>query len=387
MKKNQWSLLILLGLFAAFAPLVNNTYQPGVGSLITRFGIAESEVHWGLTASMLGLALGQLLLGPLSDRFGRKKPLTVSLIVFAAVSVALVFAPSMGVFVALRLVQGLAASGAIVSSRAIATDLFSGHDLLTVFAVINVVNGLAPIVTPLGGGALVGFGGWQAVFVAIAIIGLAVLLWSVMLPESLPLERRATHGMLQTFKRYGIVMTNKRFMGFMLHQGAAEMILFGNLASAAVIIQSHYGMSASSVGITLAVNGVFTAIGAGIAAKFPSAQHGVKVCCIGIVVMSALLLAIVLAGLNFWCYEAVMNLLLLFMGITLSSSSSLALESERRHAGTASALFGAMGFVVGAIAAPLTGIGDTMFSTAVTMFCGALLATAFARFAARQAQV
>ena len=170
----------------------------------------------------------------------------------------------------------------------------------------------------------------------------------------------------------------------MLHQCTAEVILFGNIASVWSIL-SHYGytdhMQAS---LALSVNGVFIAIGAGSAAKFKKATSGVKVSCVGMMVLSVLEAVVLFLDLGFWPYEIVLCTLLVFMGFTLTASTTMALESERKQAGTASALFGAMGFVSGALTAPIVALGNPVHSTAIAFVAGAALSCAFGYFALRQ---
>ena len=180
------------------------------------------------------------------------------------------------------------------------------------------------------------------------------------------------------------MVRNKQYILYVLHQCTAEVILFGNIASVWSIL-SHYGyadhMQAS---LALSVNGVFIAIGAGSAAKFKKATSGVKVSCVGMMVLSVLEAVVLFLDLGFWAYEIVLCTLLVFMGFTLTASTTMALESERKQAGTASALFGAMGFVSGALTAPIVALGNPVHSTAIAFVAGAALSCAFGYFALRQ---
>ena len=164
-------LLVMLGMFAAFASLINNTLGPVLKLVADTFQASDAVVGLGLTASMAGLAAGQLIIGPLSDKYGRRTPVIVSVGLFALSSLAIVFSPSITIFIVLRFVQGLGGAGGIVISRSIATDNFKGRDLMTSFAIVNVINGIAPIVAPAASGAMASMGGWQAVFVMLAVVG------------------------------------------------------------------------------------------------------------------------------------------------------------------------------------------------------------------------
>ncbi len=374
---------VLLGLLAALATVVNNMFSPALPSLVNFFGSTESIVQSGLTTGMLGLALGQLLFGPLSDKLGRRRPLLMSMVLFTLTTLCILPVTDVRLFIALRFVQGFTAAGAIAISRSVATDLFDERSLLKAMAVINIVNGLAPIVTPMLGGAAVSAAGWHGVFATALAIAVVLTVGSFFLGESLPQEKRQNRTFLATFRLFGTVLSNGTFLSMLLHQAAALALLFGNIASCAFIAQ-HYGLSPASVGLTLAVNGVFLGIGAGFAARFKSALAGVRVSCIGMVTMSLVVTVVLFLDLGFYAYEVALCLMLAFMGVTLTSSTTMAMTSAREHAGTASALFGAAGFLAGAAVSPIVGLGNMLHSTALTFVCGAVLSTIFALPALRK---
>ena len=377
-------LLVLLGAFTAFAPLINNTLGPILGLVAKHFDSTQAVVNIGFTASMIGLAAGQLVLGPLSDKYGRRRPLILSVTLFFLASLAVAFSTSMEMFIALRFMQGVGGAGGIVISRSIAADNFKGHELMTVIAITGTINGIAPIVAPMASGAMADLSGWQGVFYMLAGVGLLMAIGTYHLRESLPDGRRTGRPLFATFRLYGTVVRNKQYILYVLHQCTAEVILFGNIASVWSIL-SHYGytdhMQAS---LALSVNGVFIAIGAGSAAKFKKATSGVKVSCVGMMVLSVLEAVVLFLDLGFWAYEIVLCTLLVFMGFTLTASTTMALESERKQAGTASALFGAMGFVSGALTAPIVALGNPVHSTAIAFVASAALSCVFGYFALRQ---
>lgn len=370
-------LYIILGLLAALAPVINNMYSPAMPSMVDFFGVSESMVQGGLMMGMLGLAVGQLVFGPLSDRVGRRRPLLVSMVLFIISTVCILPVTDASVFVVLRFVQGFSAAGGIVISRSVASDSFTDRDLLKAFAVINIVNGVAPIVTPILGGTAVTIAGWHGVFATMLIIGLILAVGCVMLKESLPVERRTNRSFLATFRLFGTVLCNRRYVSMLLHQAAALALLFGNIAASAFIAH-HYGVNSQLHGIALAINGIFIGIGAGMAAKLPTALRGVKVSCIGMVAASLIVGVTLCFELGFIAYEVAVCVMLLFMGITLTSSTSVALDSAREYSGTASALFGAAGFLVGGAISPIVSLGNMLYSTSMVFVAGAVLATAFA---------
>lgn len=377
-------LLILLGAFTAFAPLINNTLGPVLGLVASYFHSTQAVANMGLTASMAGLAAGQLVLGPLSDKYGRRRPLIMAVTLFFLASLAVVFATSMEMFVVLRFAQGFGGAGGIVISRSIAADNFKGHELMTVIAVTGTINGIAPIVAPVASGMVAGVAGWQGVFYMLAGIGLLMAVGTYYLRESLPDGRRTGRPLFATFRLYGKVARNRQYVLYVLHQCTAEVILFGNIASVWSIL-SHYGYTGQmQASLALSVNGVFIALGAGGAAKFKKATTGVKVSCVGMLVFSVLEAAVLFLDLGFWPYEIALCAMLLFLGFTLTASTTMALESERKQAGTASALFGAMGFVSGALTAPLVALGNPVHSTAIVFVAGIVLSCVFGYFALRQ---
>lgn len=371
-------LLVLLGSFSAFAPLINNTLGPIVGPIADDLGVGPDSVGWGFTAGMVGLALGQLIFGPLSDKVGRRGIVVSTVGVFALASLLLGFAQGLTAFLALRLLQGLGASGGIVLARSIAADNFTGRDLVGVIAVIDVITGLAPIVAPMLTAGMTALGGWRALFGLVALIGLILLGCSLRLRESLPPERRSQQSLVRTFGLYGRVARNRTFMAYVLQLCTAEVILFGNIASVQPILASYGLGSTTVVSVVLSVNGIFVALGAGVAAAFKNARMGVRTSCVGMLTLSIATLVVLWLGLSVWIYEAVLCLLLFMMGITLTVSTSLAMESARREAGTASAMFGAAGFIVGAVVSPLVDLGQATRSTPLVFLCGAVLSCIFA---------
>ena len=376
--KNKIVLLAMLGVLTAFATIINNMYLPALPKLVEFFGATITQVQLGLTAGMVGLTIGSLVIGPLSDRLGRRGPLLVSMLVFTLASVGIIYAPGINAFVALRFLQGFAGGGGVVIARSIATDNYREHALLVALAVINVINGIAPIVMPIVGGSIVEAANWQGIFAFMAVVGLVMLVACALMRESLPEAARNKGGVMDVCRQFVKVLGNKEYVCYIVHQGAAQMLLFGNIASSSYIVQERYGFSPIAYSLTLGVNGLFIAIGAGAAGALKSSLRGVRVSSWGMIVFALVELVLVQFDLNFWAYESVLCVMLAFMGITLTSSSSLAMESERLYAGTASALLGTVGFLAGSVVSPLVGIGtDMLLTTAVILVLGAALAFAF----------
>ena len=373
MKNNKLFLLSLLGLLTGLAPVINNMFAPAMPSMATALAVDKTSIEFGLTASLIGLALGQIVLGPMSDRYGRRRVLLASLLSFVVFSVLLIWCPSPRGLALLRLLQGVAAGGGIVISRSIAADVARDRKLMQMLAVINVINGILPIVTPMLGSSLVSTWAWQGVFVAMAAIGVILLLGCFAFDESLPREMRKPRGWRMTVSNFGKVLGNGRFMATVIHQGGALGVLFANIAVTPFLVR-YYGLDDSYTGWLLALNGICTAVGAGLAAALQSARHGVGVTGAGLAVMSIPVLWVLVGHHSLWVYEAVICTMLVLVGITLTSSSSLAMDLAHEQAGTASAVLGAVGFIAGAIVAPLVSLGDMIGPTSITLLVSCLIA-------------
>lgn len=376
-------LLILLGMLTAFGPFVTDMYLPSLPSMTSYFNTNVSMVQLGLTFSMLGLAVGQLLFGPVSDKLGRRRPLIISLSLFIVSTLFCIFSTDIVFFIAMRLLQGIAGAGGIVIARSIATDKFNGHELLKMLAVIGAINGIAPIAAPVIGGVMLETTDWRGIFMVLLGIGLLLLVGSIMFKESLPEEKRSDKSIFATFSLFGTVARNKRFTRYVLQQGFAQFILFGNIASSPFIIQQHYGYSALTFSICFAVNALALGVAAALSVKFRKPENAVATSCIGMLVTSIVIACVLFANGSFWAYEISLFLLMFMMGLTFTASTTLALNSERDHAGTASAMLGATCFLAGGIVSPLVGIGNIMITTAIIFVAGAVFSSIFAVLARR----
>lgn len=376
-------LLILLGMLTAFGPFVTDMYLPSLPSMTSYFNTNVSMVQLGLTFSMIGLAVGQLFFGPISDKLGRRRPLIASLSLFIVSTVLCIFSTDIVFFIAMRLLQGIAGAGGIVIARSVATDKFSGHELLKMLAVIGAINGIAPIAAPVIGGVMLEATDWRGIFMVLLGIGLLLLVGSILFKESLPMEKRSDKNIFATFSLFGTVARNKRFTRYVLQQGFAQFILFGNIASSPFIIQQHYGYSALIFSICFAINALAIGVAAALSVKFRKPEDAVATSCAGMLLTSVVIACVLFTGASFWAYEISLFLLMFMMGLTFTASTTLALNSERDHAGTASAMLGAICFLAGGIVSPLVGIGNIMITTAIIFVAGAILSSIFAFLARR----
>ena len=380
---SRLSYAIVLGLLAALGPLCTDLYLPALPSLGNEFAASTATVQLSLTAGLIGLGAGQLIFGPLSDTQGRRRPLLISLLILLLASLWCAFAPDIPQLIAARFLQGAAGAGGAVLSRAIARDLYSGYELTRFFALLMLINGLAPILAPVMGGVLLQTMDWRGIFLAlsaIAIVLLALSAWR--LQETLPPERRITGGAGKLLQSIGTLLTQREFMGLCLTQAFVGAGLFAYIGASPFVFQEIYQLSPQAFSLCFAINGVGMVIAAQIAAYLSRKKGEVAVLkmALRIAVAAALVLLVVCA------LRAPLPIIMLPLFVTIAMigligpcASTLAMQGQGHLAGSASALIGMSMFMLGAISTPLTGInGTSALSMALAIFiCYALAGTAF----------
>ncbi len=358
-------LLVLLGMLSAFGPFVTDMYLPSLPAMGDYFNTTSSMVQLGLTTSMVGLAVGQVFFGPLSDRYGRRMPLLVAMWLFLVSTVFCLFAQDIQQFVVFRLVQGVAGAGGIVISRSVATDKYSGKDLAKMLAVIGAINGVAPVVAPIIGGVFTEAIGWQGIFGILLVLGMVLLVGCYRFRESLPKEKRLASKWSDTLRSFKLVLRDRQYLFYVLQMAFAQGVLFSYIASSPFIIQQHYGFSALTFSFCFAINAVAIGAGAALSVRFRRPESCTLAGCVGMVIVAVGECAALMSGCGFWMYEVLLMMLLFVMGLTFTSTTALAMECQRENAGTASALLGAVCFAFGGIVSPLVGIGDILASSGI----------------------
>lgn len=374
MRQNSVTFLyLLLGSLTAFGPLVTDMYLPALPAMTECFHTSMPMVQLGLTFSMIGLAAGQLLFGPLSDKYGRRPLLLVSMAVFILSTIGCIFSPTIHWFVALRLLQGIGASGGIVISRSVAADKFSGRELAKAMAIIGAINGIAPVAAPVAGGFFTDIIGWQGIFIILLCIGFILLAAEMAYRETLPAARRSDEGLKRLALNFGKVLGNKKFLFYVLQFGCASGVLFGNIASSPLIFSAFF-----------AVNSVAIGIAAALSVKFRRTESATFYGSLLMVAFSAAEFAALALSAPFWVYETLLFAILFSLGLTFTSTTTLAMNLARNNAGTASAVFGAAGFAFGGLVSPLVGLGDMLTTTGIVFLAGSLLSFFFAAFAIKK---
>lgn len=365
-------LLIFLGMLTAFGPFVTDMYLPTLPSMTEDFHASSSMVQMGLTASMIGLALGQLLFGPLSDKFGRRIPLLAALWFFIAATLPCIFVTDIRHFILLRFFQGIAGSGGIVIARSVATDRFVGRELTRMLALIGAVNGAAPVLAPIIGGACCDTIGWQGIFGILLALGCLLLAGGLHFRETLPRVRRTAATWSDLARSFGTVLRNRRYRACVLQLGFAQGVLFAYIASSPFIVQQHYGFSAFEFGLCFAINAIAIGSAAVVSARFRRPERSSLTGSFGMLLFAVAEAAALASGCGFWVYEGLLFAMLFAMGLTFTSSTAMAMDAVREQAGTASALLGAICFAFGGVVSPLVGMGDTMLSTGAVFVACAL---------------
>ena len=284
---------------------------------------------------------------------------------FIVSTVLCLFAQDIHQFVTFRLIQGIAGAGGIVIARSIATDKFSGKELAKMLAIIGAINGIAPVVAPIIGGVFTEAIGWQGIFGILLVLGMLLLAGCMRFRESLPAEKRLATKWADTFNSFKVVLRNKQYICYVLQLAFAQGVLFAYIASSPFIIQQHYGYSPFAFSVCFSINAIAIGGAAAFSVKFRRPENGTLIGCMGMLVFSVLECAALSLGCSFWVYELLLLAVLFMMGMTFTTSTTLAMECERTNAGTASALLGAVSFSFGGIVSPLVGIGNILVSTGI----------------------
>jgi DHA1 family bicyclomycin/chloramphenicol resistance-like MFS transporter len=363
-------LVVVLGSMNAIGPLSIDMYLPALPEIARALHTSASSVQLTLTACVAGLALGQLVIGPLSDRFGRRIPVIAAMVTYAVASLLCAAATSVGALIALRFVQGLAGAGGIVISRAVVRDLHSGARAVRLFSSLMLVTGLAPILAPLVGGQLLAVTSWEGIFVTLTILSaLIAALAALGLRETLPPERRSTSGLRRTVETMAELLRDRSFVGHALAAGLTFGALFAYISGSSFALQGIYGLSPQLYSLAFAMNGLGLIAASQVNARIVERVGPRRLLrrALFCVVASALTLLVVVSvgGLSVWAVLAPMFAIVSSLAFVLPNATALALADHAAVAGTASALLGLIQFLVGAIAAPLVGVAGP--GTAVPM--------------------
>jgi MFS transporter, DHA1 family, multidrug resistance protein len=362
---------VLLGALVAVGPLSIDTYLPAFPTIARSLDVSASQVQLTLTACLAGLALGQLITGPLSDRFGRRRPLVVGFTTYIVASLLCALAPSIGVLTGLRLVQGLAGGAGMVISQAVVRDLRTGPEAVRLQSSLMLIIGLAPILAPLLGGQMLTVTSWRGIFVALAGVAAAIALMIALgLEETLPPERRDTAGLRSTLRTLGRLTREPSLMGYALVSGLTFGAIFASVSASPFVLQDIYGASPQLFSLMFAANGIgliaASQVNGRLAGTFP-AETLLRGGSLALLTASLVLLAVVTVGRDLPVFALLVPQFAVACSFpfVLPNATVLALADHPAVAGSAAALLGVTQFLIGALAAPIVGIAGT--DTAVPM--------------------
>jgi len=362
-------IILLLGGLSAFAPLTIDMYLPALPELAQDFGTNASLAQMSLTACMFGISFGQLIIGPLSDLWGRRNPLLVGLVIYAAASIICVLAPSIESFIFLRFIQGVGGAAGIVISRAVVRDMYSGSEMTRFSAMLSLVNGVAPIIAPISGGQLLQFTSWRGVFIVLCAIGVLMFLGVIFgLRETLPSNRRMKGGITGTFRSFGSLFKDRVFMGYALSQGLVLGAMFAYISGSPFVFQEIYGVSPQMFSLIFAINGIGIILASQITGRLAGRVSETKLLHYGLgqaSIAGILLFVMILLDLGLMSLLIPLFFVVSSVGIVSTATFTLAMQNQGKAAGSASALIGLMSTIFGGIMAPLVGIAGS--HTAVPM--------------------
>jgi MFS transporter, DHA1 family, multidrug resistance protein len=373
-------IILVLGALIALGPLTIDMYLPALPALGADLGASESAVQLTLTGTLVGLGLGQLVIGPLSDAIGRRKPLIIGTAVHIGASVLCLVAPNVVALGVLRTLQGVGAAATMVVAMAVVRDLFSGRAAATILSRLMLVMGAAPILAPSIGAAVLLTGSWRGVFAVLAALGAALMLVAIFLmKETLPPERRRTGSFRPVLATYRTLVTDKQFVVLALVAALGMSALFSYVSGSSFVLQDTFGLDQQQFGLVFAV-GAVALIGASqvnvaLLNRWTERQIVFGALAAG-VVFGAVLIVVAETGFGGLAGFLVPLLLLLAaVGFVLPNAPALALSRHGEAAGTAAALLGAAQFGIGALIAPVVGVlGNDGPAMALTMTGGVLIA-------------
>lgn len=375
-------LALTLGAFVALGPLTIDMYLPALPTIREELATSSATVQLTLTGTLIGLALGQLVIGPLSDAFGRRRPLLAGTALHVVASLLVLVAPNIAVLGGLRVLQGVGTAAAGVVALAIVRDLFEGRAAATMLSRLFLVMGVAPVLAPTIGGELLRFTSWRGVFAVLAVYGVLVLaLGTFGLPETLPPARRRRGGIGGTLRTYGRLFGDRTYVGLILVAGLTMASLFTYVSGSSFVYQRQFGLDEQQFGMLFGAGAVWliaaTQLNPLLLRRWSPAQILVAGT-VGGAAAGGVLVLVAVAGIGGLPAVAVSLWSVLFAaGLALPNAPALALAAYGNSAGSAAALLGAVQFGVGAAVSPLVGLlGNDASAMGAVITVSLLLAVA-----------
>ena len=364
---------LVLGGLTALPPLSMDMYLPALPEVTDALHAPAATVQLTLTACLLGMALGQLVVGPMSDRWGRRTPLLLGMVVYVIATAICAVAPTAELLIGFRLLQGLAGAAGIVISRAVVRDLYDGDEMARFFSTLMLISGVAPVVAPVIGGQVLQFTDWRGIFVVLTVVGvlLTFVVWK-WLHETLPAAERHTGGVGDALRTMRGLLADRVFTGYMIAGSLAFAALFAYVSASPFVVQEIYGASPQTFSLLFGINSIGLIAVGQINGKLLVGRVSLdKALGLGLAVISVAAVALLLmtsgvfGEVGLVPVAAGLFVLMSAMGLAMPNTNTQALMRTRHAAGSASALLGTSQFLIGAIASPLVGIAGE--KTAVPM--------------------
>lgn len=363
-----------LALLSFVLPLATDMYLPAFPAMADDLGTDASGVQLTLTAFLFGTAAGQLMLGPLSDRYGRRMPILTGAAVCTLATALCAAAPNLGALIVLRFVTGFSGAAGLVVGRAVISDVATGAVAARLFGILMALGGIAPIVAPLAGGAVVSnTGGWRGVFWILSGASLLMFLAALsFIPESLPKARRRPGGVGATLRAARSVLADRAYVGYTLAFSFACGALFCYISGSAFLLQNVLGFTVSQASLAFSLGALTATLSSAVNTKLVGRYHPRLLLHIGLATMlvatTAALLVALAGQLNRVLALGLIGIAFLGIGQVFGTATALAIERVPHAAGTGSAVLGTLQSVLGGVASPLVGLGGE--DTAVPLFVG-----------------
>lgn len=376
--KVSFILVVFLGMLTAITPLATDLYLPALPIMPGELNTTASNIQMTIGIMTFGVAIGQLFGGPISDTMGRKLPLIIGNLLCVISGIICAYAPSIEILLLGRFLQGLTGSVGVVISKAIARDFASGQELTKLFALLMMVNGLAPVLAPLVGGQLLLFTTWRVIFVILALFSTILLVGSFLFRESLPKEKRITGGIGTAAKNYIKLIKDKPFLGQTLIQLFAFGAFFSYISGSSFVYQNIFQLSAQEFSYLFGINSCGIILASAISGRISNVITSKQLLTFSLWQLTIGSLLFLVAMLLEWPLIPV-TIILFFTVCTVSlfgsASFSMAMTSYGKMAGSASAILGFASMFAAGIVSPLVGIGGdhTGIPMGITMLVCAVL--------------
>jgi DHA1 family bicyclomycin/chloramphenicol resistance-like MFS transporter len=378
-KKMLMVYIFILALAMSLIPFTIDPYLPAFPAIGQFFGVANGVVQASFTGVTVGIAAGQLLIGPLSDAFGRRPLLLMTMTGYLLATIFAFFAPNIEVFILLRFFMGFFAAGGDVVARAVIRDLFRGQPMRQMLARVFLVQSLAPILGPILGSQLTELIAWQGVFLFFAIVTLVLLLFAnVFLIETLPVSARRSSSPLGLARGYVNVLRDRVFIGLMFYAALQLSALFTYLNFVPFVFQEGFGVSATDTGVWMAVNGAASYIGVQLGAYLARFIQGHWLLAAYALIGTGVGLGLFLtSGTSFFWAETLFLIELMIFGAGLTVIPTIALYNHGSEAGTASSLLGVFNFTLASLISGIYFLLDTDSTGDLGILIGLLFGGSF----------